>query len=306
MYNIIAKRFRFFALSGALILVGLVSLAVFGLQPGIEFSSGTLLTVRFAQPVDISELRGQIGSLGYPSAVVQSTGSGDFQVRLGVIDDNQKDELEAGLAEAFGEVSETGITRIEPTISRQTVRTVIIAVSVAAAGILLYVTYAFRRMPKPIRYGVCAIAALAFDVLIVVGLFSLLAGLLGWEVNLMFITGLLAVIGYSVNDKIVVFDRIRENTRKMPSAGFAAVVNASLIETLTRSVITGLSTLFAIIALMLFVGSSIQTFLAVLFIGIVAGTYSSILVSAPLLVVWENREWKRFLPWAARTGSANG
>jgi preprotein translocase subunit SecF len=306
MYNIISKRFRFFALSGVLILVGLVSLAVFGLQPGIEFSSGTLLTVRFSQPVDIAELRQEMAALGYPSAVVQSTGSGDFQVRLGVIEDTQKDELEFGLVEAFGELSETGITRIEPTISRQTVRTVIIAVSMAAVGILLYVTYAFRRMPKPIRYGACAIAALAFDLLIVVGLFALIAGLLEWEVNLMFITGLLAVIGYSVNDKIVIFDRIRENTRKMPSASFATIVNTSLIETLTRSVITGLCTLFAIIALMLFVGSSIQTFLAVLFIGIVAGTYSSILVSAPLLVVWENHEWKRFLPWVTRTDSANG
>jgi preprotein translocase subunit SecF len=306
MYNIISKRFRFFALSGALILVSLISLAVFGLQPGIEFSSGTLLTVRFAQPVDIAELRVEMTALGYPSAVVQSTGSGDFQIRLGVIDDSQKDDLEAGLADAFGELTETGITRIEPTISRQTVRTVIIAVSIAAVGILAYVTYAFRRMPKPIRYGTCAIAALAFDLLIVVGLFALIAGLLEWEVNLMFITGLLAVIGYSVNDKIVIFDRIRENARKMPSANFATVVNTSLIETLTRSVITGLCTLFTIIALMLFVGSNIQTFLAVLFIGIVAGTYSSILVSAPLLVVWENREWKRFLPWVAKSDSVNG
>ena len=306
MYNIISKRFSFFALSGALILVGLVSLAVFGLQPGIEFTSGTLLTVRFAESVEIGQFRQEIAGLGYPSAVVQTTGSGDFQVRLGVLEDSQKDALEEGLVAAFGELSETGITRIEPTVSRQTVRTVIIAVSMAAVGILLYVTYAFRRMPKPIRYGACAIAALAFDLLIVVGLFALIAGLLEWEVNLMFITGLLAVIGYSVNDKIVIFDRIRENIRKMPSASFATVVNTSLIETLTRSVITGLCTLFAIIALMLFVGSSIQTFLAVLLIGILAGTYSSILVSAPLLVVWENHEWKRFLPWVRNADSVNG
>jgi len=152
-------------------------------------------------------------------------------------------------------------------------------------------------MPKPFRFGVCGIAALAFDIIMAVGLFALFGGVLNWEVNLMFITGLLSVVGYSINDKIVIFDRIRENSRKLSGTSFADVVNTSIIETLTRSIITGMCTLFTIIALMLFVGSTIQNFLVVLLIGILAGTYSSIFVSAPLLVVWENNEWKRFLPW---------
>jgi preprotein translocase subunit SecF len=155
-------------------------------------------------------------------------------------------------------------------------------------------------MPKPLHYGTCGIIALIFDIVMVVGIFSLLAGLLNWEINLMFITGLLAVIGYSINDKIVIFDRIRENSRRYGSLDFAAIVNRSLVETLTRSLLTGISTLLTLVALMLFVGSSIENFLVVLFIGIVAGTYSSILVSAPLLVVWNNGEWRRFLPWMNR------
>jgi preprotein translocase subunit SecF len=173
---------------------------------------------------------------------------------------------------------------------------VIIALAAAAVGILLYVSFAFRKMPKPFHYGTCGLVALLFDIILSVGFFALLAGILDWEVNLMFITGLLAVIGYSINDKIVIFDRIRENAKRTSGLDFGSVVNRSLVETLTRSLITGLCTLFTIIALMLFVGSSIENFLVVLLIGIIAGTYSSMLISAPLLVVWQNNEWGRLLP----------
>jgi len=300
MFNIIGKRFQWFALSGLLIIISVVALAVFGLKPGIEFSSGSLLTVRFEQSVNINDLKSELENLGYGSAVVQTTGSGDFQVRAGALDDDTRHSLEEGLSARFGPLTESGFISIEPTISRQTVRTVIIAVAVAAVGILLYVTFAFRKMPKPFHYGTCGIIALLFDITMVFGIFALLAGLLNWEVNLMFITGLLAVIGYSINDKIVIFDRIRENAKRSSGLDFAGVVNRSLVETLTRSLITGLCTLFTIIALMLFVGSSIENFLVVLLIGIVAGTYSSILVSAPLLVVWQNNEWYRFMPWVKR------
>jgi preprotein translocase subunit SecF len=297
MLNIISRRFQFLAISGLLVLISIIALLVFGLQPGIEFTSGSLLTVQFEQPVALNDLRSELSNLGYSSAVVQSTGSGDFQIRTGTLTDETRHSLEDGLQARFGTLTQTGFVSIEPTISRQTVRTVIIALIAAAIGILLYVTYAFRKMPKPFHYGTCGIIALLFDIILSVGLFALLAGILHWEVNLMFITGLLAVIGYSINDKIVIFDRIRENARRTSSLDFGTIVNNSLVETLTRSLITGLCTLFTIIALMLFVGSSIENFLVVLLIGIVAGTYSSILVSAPLLVVWQNNEWMRLLPW---------
>ena len=255
--------------------------------------------------MELNALRQELSALGYPGAVVQSVGSGgDFQIRTSTLDDDAKSSLEAGLNARFGAMTESGYVSIEPTISRQTVRTVIIALALAAVGILLYVTFAFRKMPKPFHYGTCGIIALIFDIILSVGFFALLAGFLNWEVNLMFITGLLAVIGYSINDKIVIFDRIRENARRSGGADFAGIVNRSLVETLTRSLITGLCTLFTIIALMLFVGSSIENFLVVLLIGIIAGTYSSILVSAPLLVVWQNNEWYRLLPWMKKRQTA--
>ncbi|MCL2149785.1 MAG: protein translocase subunit SecF [Dehalococcoidia bacterium] len=297
MFNIIGRRFQFFALTGLLVVVCVAALAVFGLKLGIEFSSGSLMTIRFEQTVDIGDLRDELSNIGYPGAVVQVTNSGDFQIRTVTLADESRESMKQALAARFGANTEEGFTNIEQTVSQHTIRTVIIAMAVAALGIVLYVTYAFRKMPHPFRYGVCGIVAMVFDVIMVIGIFALLAGLLKWELDLMFITGLLAVIGYSINDKIVIFDRIREKTQRGGVTDFAALVNSSLVETLTRSLITGICTLFTIIALMLFVGSTIMNFLVVLLIGILAGTYSSILVAAPLLVIWQNGEWHRFLPW---------
>jgi len=305
MFNIIGKRFKFFALSGLLVLVCAVSLAVFGFKPGIEFSSGSMLTIRFEQTVDIGDLRDELSNIGYPGAVIQSTSSGDFQIRTTTLVDDARDNLKQALVSRFGALTEEGFTNIEQTVSQQTVRTVIIAMAVTALGIVIYVTFAFRKMPRPVRYGVCSVVAMVFDIVMVLGIFSLLAGLLDWEFNLMFITGLLAVIGYSINDKIVIFDRIRENTRRTSGLDFATLVNRSLVETLTRSIVTGICTLFTIVALMLFVGSTITNFLVALLIGIIAGTYSSILVAAPLLVIWQNGEWHRLLPWLKKPANHN-
>jgi len=297
MFNIIGKRFWFFTISGALVLVCAIALAVFGLKPGIEFSSGSLLTIRFEQTVDIGDLRAKLSDIGYSGAIIQTTSSGDFQIRTTTLTDDTKESLKQALTDQFGPNTESGFTSIESTVSRQTLRTVIIAVAVSALGIVIYITFAFRKMPNPVRYGACGIVAMIFDVTMVIGIFALLARLFDWEVNLMFITGLLAVIGYSINDKIVIFDRIRENTRRLSGVDFATTVNRSLVETLSRSLITSVSTIFAVIALMLFVGSTISNFLVALLIGIIAGSYSSVAVAAPLLVVWQNNEWRRFLPW---------
>jgi preprotein translocase subunit SecF len=163
-------------------------------------------------------------------------------------------------------------------------------------GILLYVTWAFRRMPKPLHYGACAIIALVHDALIALGVFSILGAFLGWQINLMFITGVLAVIGYSVNNTVVIFDRIRENLMKGIGGNFEMVVNNSLVETLGRSINTSLTTLTVILALLFFVGATIQNFVVVLIIGVIAGTFSSVCIAPSLLVVWDNGEWGRFIP----------
>jgi preprotein translocase subunit SecF len=179
-------------------------------------------------------------------------------------------------------------------VAAETTRNAGIAIGIASVGILLYVTWAFRKMPNPFRYGACAIIALGHDALVVLGVFSMLGHMLGWEINLMFITGLLAAVGYSVNDTVVVFDRIRENLRLGISSNFEVVVNTSVVETLGRSLNTSFTTLITVLALVLFVGASIQNFAVVLLIGIVTGTYSSIFIASTLLIVWEKGEWGRF------------
>ena len=295
--DIIGKRFRFFLISVVVIVICIISLAGFGLKAGIEFSSGSQLTISFAEEVDIGELRQELGNLDYDNAIVQSTGSGNFFIRTAILSTEQKTQLESDLEDRFGTLTESGFVNVDPVTAGQTANIAAIAVAVAAVGIMLYVTWAFRRMPKPLRYGACAIIALLHDALVAVGIFSILGGILQWEVNLMFITGILAVIGYSVNNTVVVFDRIRENLLKHMELNFETIVNNSLAESLTRSINTSLTTIIVVLALLLFVGATIQNFAIVLLIGILAGTFSSLFIAPSLLVVWEKGEWRRFVNW---------
>ena len=297
MFDIIGKRFRFFIISGIVILICIISLAGFGLKAGIEFSSGSQLTLSFDNEVEVSELRQELRDLGYTSTIVQSTGGGDILIRTIILNTEEKEQLEADLISRFGALTEKGFVKVDPITASQTANIAAIAIAVAAVGIMLYVTWAFRRMPKPFRYGTCAIIALLHDALIALGVFSILGGILRWEINLMFITGILAVIGYSVNNTVVIFDRIRENLYRSETSDFKAVVNSSLVESLTRSVNTSLTTILVVLSLLLFVGSTIQNFSVVLLIGIVAGTFSSLFIAPSLLVVWEGGEWRRFIRW---------
>ncbi len=294
MTDIVGKRFRFFIISGIIILVSIISLANFGLKPGIEFGSGSMMTVHFEQELAEDDLKQELTGLGYPNAIIQQTGEGDFLIRTGELTSEDKAELTNALTARFGPTSESEFYSVSPMVAAETARNAGIAIGVAAVGILLYITWAFRKMPNPFRYGTCAIIALAHDALVALGIFSILGGTLGWEINLMFITGILAVVGYSVNNTVVVFDRIRENLRKGISPDFETVVNNSLIETFSRSLNTSLTTLFVVLALLLFVGASIQNFAVVLLVGIIAGTFSSICIAPQLLIVWEKGEWGMF------------
>jgi preprotein translocase subunit SecF len=296
MFDIIGKRFWFFAISGVIILIGVVSLLSAGLPAGIEFSSGSLLTVKFEQEVDYNEFKEEISDLGYMDAIVQSAGENQFLIRTQTLSDVEKQQIESALSARFGEVTEAQFTDVSPQVASETVRNAAIAVAISAIGILLYVTWAFRRMPRPFHYGTCAIVALVHDAVIAMGIFSILGAILGWEINIMFITGILAVIGYSVNNTVVIFDRIRENLSRGTSGNFVSTVNNSLVETLSRSVNTSLTTLIVVLALLLFVGSSIQNFVVVLITGILAGTFSSVCIAPSLLVVWDRKEWGRFIP----------
>jgi len=299
MFNIIGKRFWYFLISGIVILAGIVALFVFGLQPGIEFTSGSELTISFEQPVDKQQVAQALADLGYGSgsAIVRGVGTAgtDFILDLPELTDAAKAALRADLTDKLGQFRDGGFQSVSAKAAADTTRNVIIAVIISAVGMLLYISWAFHRMPNPFRWGTCAIASLVHDVLVVVGVFALLGGIFGWQVDLMFIAGVLTVIGYSVNDTIVIFDRIRENVRNYGDSDFEAVVNYSLVETLSRTLITGIGTLFVLIALLLVIGAPIQNLVVVLLVGILTGTYSSIGTAASLLVVWKKKEWGRFI-----------
>lgn len=304
MIDIVSKRYWFFLISGIAIVLSLVFLGVFGLKPGIEFSSGSSWTVNFTTPVDSGELKAELSSLGFGNAVVQTTGGGDYLIRTEQLTVAQKDALKADLTAKFGTVTERSFENIDPIIARQTSRTAVIAVIIASIGILLYIIWAFRRLPKARHYGTSAIIALLHDVVITLGIFAILGALIGWEVNLMFITGILAVIGYSINNTVVVYDRVRENMTKGISPNFEVTVNRSVVETISRCLNTTVTTLITILALLFFVGGSIQNFVWVLLIGCIVGVFDSIFITPSLLVVWEQNEWGRFLRWPSTVAIA--
>ena len=295
MYNIIGKRYWFFLISGLFILISVISLVSAGLKPGIEFSSGSILSIKFEAETDYNEFKEEITNLGYSDAIVQSVGSNEYLIRTHEITDVEKAQIEDALSVRFGKLSESQFYSVSPLVATETVRSAIIAVCVAMVGILLYVTWAFRRMPNAFRWGTCSVIALIHDALVTVGIFSILGAFFGWEINLMFITGILTVIGYSVNNAIVVFDRIRENEIKGISNNFEHVVNISQVETLGRSVNASVTTLIACLALLFFVGGTIQNFIVVLIVGIIVGTFDSVFVAPGLLVVWDKHEWGRFI-----------
>ena len=296
--NIIGRRFWFFIISAIIIVPGIISLAIFGLEPGIDFSSGTTMTLRFGTEVDQGELRQELSELGYDKAMIQRTGDDDFFIRVEEISSEERKELVTALESTFStEITIRDSYTVSPIIATETGRNAAIAVAVAAVAMLLYIAWAFRRMPKPFRWGICAIAALIHDVLVVMGIFSILGWVADVQIDAMFITGMLTVVGYSVNNTVVVFDRIRENVSKGISKDFEVTVNSSILETLARSLNTSLTTLFVILAIFLFGGVTIQYFILVLLIGVIAGTYSSICIAGSLLVIWDKGEWARFISW---------
>ncbi len=297
MFDIVGKRYWFLLIAGIIIFIGIISLSTFGLRAGVEFSSGSVMTVGFEEDVSRDELRETLTGLGYPNTIIQKVGEEDFLIRLPELSNQAKNELEDGLTEALGGMEVREFDIVSPMVASETTRNAGIAIAVAAVGILVYITWAFRRMPDPFHYGTCAVIALIHDALVALGIFSILGGIFDWEINLMFVTGILAVIGYSVNNTVVVFDRIRENLSKDSKSSFETVVNNSMVETMSRSLNTSITTLFVVLALLLFVGATIQNFAVVLLIGIIAGTYSSLCIAPQLLVIWKNGELRRLISW---------
>jgi preprotein translocase subunit SecF len=209
--------------------------------------------------------------------------------------------IENALRERFGNFEVLEFASVSAVVSTVAVRNATVAIAVASLFILGYVAWAFSSMPSPFRYGACAIIALLHDVIIVLGAFSLFGKVFGTEVNLMFVTGLLTVIGFSVHDTIVVFDRIRENVTVAPNAPFEDNVNAALVQTLARSLNTSITVLITVMAMLLLGGVTIRDFLLVILIGVISGVYSSIAIAAQVLVAWENDDFRRWLRLGRRT-----
>ncbi len=301
MIDFVGKQSWFFRVSGIIIVVGIISLAIFGLRPGVEFVGGTSMTLQFSSPMEQNQLRQEIADLEYGKASIRYADP-DFIVHLkGIVSAEEGKKLAQELGENLGcEVKMSNPYSASPTVGAETTRSAGIAVVIAAVAMLIYIVWAFRRMPKPFRWGTCAIIALIPDVFIIVGFFSIRGWLAGVEIDAMFITGLLAVVGYSINNTVVIFDRIRENVSRHISPDFAVTVNSSIVETLGRSLNTALTTIFVILALFLFGGATIHYFVLVLLLGVIIGTYSSLCISSQLLVVWEKGEWRTLLPFAKK------
>ncbi len=298
MTHLTSKRRLWYLLSAILIIPGLISLIVAGLNLGIDFTGGTQIQLQFEQPVDSDDLKTVVEEAGYSGAVVQSVsveGGNAFQIKTSEIGEGTpaKDELYGAIRTGIGPFTEQSIATIGASVSDQLSRNAILAILVASLAILGYISIAFRKTRNPFLYGACAVVAMVCDVLFVVGLFSIFGWLFGIEVDTLFVTALLTVIGFSVHDKIVVFDRIRENVGKRVSSSFEDTVNYSIAQTLVRSLNTSLTVVFTLLALFLLGGGSTRNFVLALLIGIVSGTYSSIFTAAQLLVSWENGDIQR-------------
>jgi len=293
--DIIGKKYFYFALSLLVVVPGLISLILFGINLSIDFTGGSRITLSFSKKIDEStkeKIKNILASQKIHATTIETSDRLAF-VRTSPIDQDQNSKFITSLAREFKGVKQTEFETIGPTIGKETTANAIKAVILASILIVLYITWSFRKVPKPAsswRFGVCTIVALIHDVLVVVGIFSLLGHFFKVEIDSLFVTALLTIIGFSVHDTIVVFDRIRENLRRMVGVPFATIVNDSILQTLARSLNTSITTLLVLFALYIFGGESTKWFIVALLIGITSGTYSSIFNAAPLLVVWH--EWR--------------
>lgn len=295
MIDIIGKKWWYFIFSGFIIVPGIISLILFGINPAIDFTGGTLIELKFQEKnlkVTNENIKSVVEKQNIEVGSIQYSGENTYLLRLKPIDKSQNEKLQSELTSKFGEVKELRYETVGPSIGRESTENAVKAVVIASIAIVVYVALVFRKIPKPYsswKFGISAVIALIHDVLVILGLFSIFGHFFKVEVDSLFITALLTIMGFSVHDTIVVFDRIRENLIKLPRHSFSQVVNESIIQTLARSLSTSLTVLFTLLSLLLFGGETTRWFIIALLIGITSGTYSSIFNAAPFLVVWE--EW---------------
>ena len=307
MLDFSGKRWWYLGFSLIFVVIAAVALAIPPrLKAGIEFTAGSSFTEQFEKPVSQGDLRSFMKDMGYEEVRIQGAGANTYLIRTrelagapttdatGPSEPGELETIETKLAEKFGPRTRTDYSTVSSTVSSEIARNATIAVAAASLAIVLYLWFAFRQMPKPYRYGTCAVIALMHDAFVILGLFSILGKLFDTEVDTAFVTAILTVIGFSVHDTIVVFDRIRETVTHDPFIPFEEAVNASLTETLARSINTSFVVVLTVLAMLLIGGVTIRNFLIVLLVGVISGTYSSIGIAAQLLVAWENNDIGKF------------
>jgi len=302
LFTLVENRRRYYLFSAVLIFLGIAAMiyavvttgSVY--RMGVDFRSGTRFEVQFTEAVDEQELRTVFVDAGISNPSIIALRGEDlmnaWQVRSEFVSPEtaQKivDALESDLAPLVA--GTTQIQSVSPSVGAEVTRAAFVAVLVAAVAILLYIMLVFRQVPHSFRYGASAVTAMIHDLFIISGFAAITGVLLGWEVDALFLTAVLTVVGFSLQDTIVVFDRIRENIARRPFERYEKLVNRSILETVHRSLVTQLSAMFIMVAILLFGGASIKPFIAVLFVGMLSGTYSSIFIASPLLVSWEQGE----------------
>lgn len=292
--NILGKRYLFFGLSLLIIIPGLVILFAGSVPLSIDFTGGSLLEVKFEnQTPETSQIYAVYDEAGTKDVQVQTSDTGSYIIRSQFLQNEVRDAVLAALNDNIGKAEVVRFDSVGPSIGRQVTSRGALAVTVSSLLVVLFIAWSFRGVTHAFRYGVCAILAMIHDVAIIFSLTAIGSLLWGWEIDSLFLTALLTVIGFSMQDTIVVFDRIRENSNIYRRLDFETLVNHSIVQTLQRSINTQLMTVeFLLLALAMFGGITLREFASILLIGLLSGTYSSIFIAAPILVLWENREWK--------------
>ncbi len=288
--NIMKHKKIWFGISLAIIIPGVISIALWGLRLGIDFTGGAKIEIQGTQ--DSQKVVEIVKKEGIPDPVIQKTGTNSLIIRSKEIPEDKHRKVVKSLQQEL-KVKETSFETVGPTVSADITKKAFELVAFASVLIVLFLAYSFRKVPKPVsswQFGVCAVIALLHDVLVMLGVFSILGHFFNIEIDSMFVVAALTVIGFSVHDTIVVFDRIRENLIRRGSEDFEELANASVLETFSRSLNTSFLTFLVLLTLFLLGGESTQIFVLALLVGIATGTYSSIFNAAPMLVVWQN--WK--------------
>jgi preprotein translocase subunit SecF len=293
--NLIKYRKWWYLLSTVIIVPGIISLFMWGFKPSIDFTGGSKFEI--GGVTDGAKVETFAKNNKLENYAIQKVGSDAYSIRFKEVNDKKQKEIKDSAKKAFGDKLQVlSFETVGPTISAEITRNAFIAVALASLIIIVYIGYSFRRVPYPAsswEFGVAAVIAVLHDVIVLLGVFSILGHFYNIEVDPLFITAILTVIGFSVHDTIVIFDRIRENLIKKSADSFDEVVNLSIVEMLPRTINTTFLVWVILLILLVFGGSSIRYFVLALVIGIFSGTYSSILNASPLLVTWENYKLRR-------------